>query len=122
MSEAFCQFTGKLIGELDHCARAFCDQETSFSCESRTAYKNGIEAFDNILSHEVDLYFNNHIIRLTYLPHMPLSQSHSVLTGSISFEKANPDRIFHALSQVCGYLKNIPSCALTIPMILDTAS
>lgn len=122
MTESPDQFTGQMIAQLENCIKVYCEKNASLAYDSKTTFKNGLESFEHILSHDVDIFYNSHIIRVTYYPHMPLSLSHSVLTCSVSFEKANPDRIFHPISQIFGYMKVIPARTLTIPMILTADS
>lgn len=122
MTETPSQFSWKLIAQLEHCVKEFCDQLSSVSLESRTNYVNHLETSDNIFSHDIDVFCNNHIIRFSYYPHVSMTMAHSVLTCSISFEKANPLRHFYPLSQICGYLEYVPENALTIPMITTTES
>lgn len=116
------KFTGLLIKRLEECAKLFCDETGAISYEAKTIYKSNHKALDNILSHDFDIYYNNHIIRFSYYPHIQFSMAHSVLACYVSLNKMDSQKLFYPLSQVYGFLGITPSYALTLPLILSPDS
>ncbi len=115
-------FTMPLIEQLNKCAEQFSAENNGLLYESKTTYKNQYEAKDNIVTHNVDFYYNNYIVRFSYHPHPPISLAHSVLTCSVSFSKTDNEKVFYPLSDIYGFLSITPFSALTIPMILSAES
>lgn len=122
MAESPSQFTGALIAQLERCAKAFYDKSRAVFYETKTTYKNQPETFANVRSYDIDIYYNSHIVRFSYYPHVPLTMAHSVLTCYVSLEKADSKKLFYPLSQLYGYFKLSPAHALTIPMVTTADS
>lgn len=116
------KFTDVLIKRLEECAKSFYNETNALSLEVKTNYNSKLQAADNILSHEIDIYYNEHIVRFSYYPHIPLSTSHSILTCYVSLSKSDSQRLFYPLSQIYGFLGVTPSYALTLPLILSADS
>ena len=116
------KFLSLLIERLEECVQRFYDETSALSYETKTIYKNKHQTLDNIISHDIDVYYNNHIIRFSYYPHTPFSTAHSVLTCYVSFNKTDSQKLFYPLSQVFGFLGITPPYALTIPLILTLDS
>ena len=116
------KFTSLLMERLEECAKLFYDETSAIFYEAKTIYKNKHKALDNIISHNIDIYYNNHIIRFSYYPNIPLSTAHSVLACYVSLNKTDYQKLFYPLSQVYGFFGITPSYALTLPLILSLDS
>lgn len=116
------QFTREMISQIDECAKQFLDEQNAIFIEQKNIFSNKIETFDNILSHNIDIYFNNYILRFCYYPHMSFSTSHSVLTCYVSLDKSVIDRVYYPLSQLFGLFGICPKNSLVIPLILTAES
>jgi hypothetical protein len=123
MVDSASQFTEGLINQLEQRAKAFYEKTSGGFYEAKTVYNDAQrETFDNVRSHDIDIYYNNHIIRFSYYPHVPLTMAYSVLTCYVSLEKVEPKKLFYPLSQVYGYFKLTPANSLCIPLILSDES
>lgn len=111
-------FNFEIIKQLDQCAELFTNKSSAISYEAKTSYKK----FKEVLSHDVDIFYNNHIVRFSYYPHLLLSSTHSVLTCYIALSKTDPKKVFFPLASIYGFLDIIADSALTIPMILTPSS
>lgn len=111
------KFTFDIIAQLKECIKQFSHQNGDILYEEKTVYKNSNNTFDNIAVYYMDLYFNNHIVRFSYYPQLPLTTLYSVLLCSVSLSKT--DVFFYPLPQIYGFLNITPQNALAIPMILS---
>lgn len=112
-------FTRDMILQLEECARRFYERSGASFFEAKTSFAGKVESYDNVERHDVDIYFNNHVVRFSYFPRVYLSMYYSNLTCFISFEKAGEDKVFYPLFQLYGFFKEAPADALVIPLILN---
>ncbi len=113
-------FVRDMIMGLEECAKGYFERSGALYFESGTVFNGKEEGYENISCHNVDIYFNNHMVRFSYMSGAFMTSYNSILTCLVSFEKADKEkRVFYPLYQLYGYFGQGPLEAMVIPLILD---